>query len=72
MASTRVSFLVHVSPVTEHLDGFCEQCVINCLMVTYTHCVPGTGVLSMAHRGSDHTSTMLDWADKQAGLWGWS
>ena len=45
------------------LKGAHEQHAANCLMATYTHCVPGAGVVSMAWRGSEHISTMLDWAE---------
>ena len=28
-----------------------------------THCIPGAGVVSMAHRGSEYTSAILDRAE---------
>ena len=29
----------------------------------WTHCIPGTWAVHMAHRGSEHASTMLGWAE---------
>ena len=44
----------------EHLKGVCEQNATNCLMETYTHCIPGAGAVSMADRtGGQHFSAML-------------
>lgn len=48
----------------EHLNGVYEQSATSCLMVTQTNCVPGAEVVSMAHRGSKHTSAMLDRTDQ--------
>ena len=36
--------------------------VLQVALVTQTHCVPGAGAVSMAHRaGGEHASVMFDW-----------
>ena len=64
MAPVRPGFLVPPGMAMEHSNGVCGQHVTNCLEATWTHCVPGVGAVSIAHRGSEYASATLDWVEK--------
>ena len=49
-----------------NLNAVYEQSATNCLMVVETCCVPRAGVVSMAFRGGEHTSAMLDWVEPKS------
>ena len=50
--------------ILEHVNGVCKQCATNCLMATYTHCLPGAGVHDGGSQKCEHTSIMLDRAEQ--------
>ena len=55
----QIALALSRGPAADSLNGVCEQSATSCLMVTHTISILGARVVSMAHRGSEHSSTML-------------
>ena len=56
----QIALALSRGPASDSLNGVSEQSAASCLMVTQTSSILGARVVSMAHRGSEHNSIMLD------------